>query len=95
VVEVKSCIPTLLEEAQMVSCPVCDAPLDIEEDELDEGDEFTCDECGAELGVVGTEPLEIEPVADAEDEDEDDEDLDEDEDEDEDVEEEEEDEDWK
>jgi alpha-aminoadipate carrier protein LysW len=79
----------------MVSCPVCDAPLDIDEDELDEGDEFTCDECGAELGVVGTEPLDIEPVGEAEEDDEDDEDLDEDEDEDEEAEEEEEDEDWK
>jgi alpha-aminoadipate carrier protein LysW len=64
----------------MVNCPVCDAVLDIEEDELDEGDEFTCDECGAEIGVVGTDPLEIAPVADAdEDEEDEDEDLDEDE----------------
>jgi lysine biosynthesis protein LysW len=78
----------------MVNCPVCDAVLDIDEDELDEGDEFTCDECGAELGVVGTGPLEIEPVSEI-DEDDDDDDLDdEDEDEDE-AEEEEEDDDWK
>ena len=80
----------------MVNCPVCDGVLDIEEDELDEGDEFTCDECGAELAVTGTEPLEIETVSD-EDEDEDEDDLDEDEDEDEEDEEldDEEDEDWK
>ena len=82
----------------MVNCPMCDGVLDIEEDELDEGDEFTCDECGAELAVTGTDPLEIQPVseADADDEDDDD-DLDEDEDEDDEVEEEddEEDEDWK
>jgi alpha-aminoadipate carrier protein LysW len=78
----------------MVKCPVCDAALDIEEDELDEGDEFTCEECGADLGVVGTDPLEIESVSEAdEDEDEDEDDL-EDEDEDEDEEEEEE-EDWR
>jgi alpha-aminoadipate carrier protein LysW len=77
-----------------VNCPVCDAVLDIEEDELDEGDEFTCEECGAEIGVVGTDPLEIEQVSEAdEDEDEDEDDLDEDEDEE--LEEEEEDEDWK
>jgi lysine biosynthesis protein LysW len=82
----------------MVNCPVCDGVLDIEEDELDEGDEFTCDECGAELSVTGTDPLEIESVSEAdEDEDEDEDDLDEDEeDEDEELdEEEEEDEDWK
>jgi lysine biosynthesis protein LysW len=78
----------------MVNCPVCDAVLDIEEDELDEGDEFTCDECGAEIGVVGTDPLEIEPVSDGDEDEDEDDDLD-DEDEDEDVDEEEEDEDWK
>ena len=63
----------------MVNCPVCDAVMDVEEDELDEGDEFTCEECGAEVAVTGTDPLEIEPVADAEEEDDDEEDLDDDE----------------
>ncbi|MDZ4802639.1 MAG: hypothetical protein SGI92_31140 [Bryobacteraceae bacterium] len=81
----------------MVKCPVCDAALDIDEDELDEGDEFTCDECGAELAVVGTEPLEIEPASDGDDEEEDEEDLDDEEDEDEELDEEEDEEkdDWK
>ena len=81
----------------MVNCRVCDGVLDIEEDELDEGDEFTCDECGAELVVTGTNPLEIEPVSEAdEDEDEDLDDEDEDDEEDEELEEEdEEDDDWK
>jgi lysine biosynthesis protein LysW len=75
---------------------MCDGVLDIEEDELDEGDEFTCDECGAELSVTGTDPLEIEPVSEAdEDEDEEDDLEDEDEDEEEEEEEENEDEDWK
>lgn len=80
----------------MVNCPVCDAVLDVDEDELDEGDEFTCDECAAELSVTSREPLEIEPVSESEDEDEDDDDLDEDEDEeDEELDEEDEEEDWK
>jgi DNA-directed RNA polymerase subunit M/transcription elongation factor TFIIS len=70
------------EETAMVNCPLCDAVMDVEEDEIDEGDEFTCEECGAELTVTGTDPLEIEPLAEDEDEDEeDDDDLDEDEDE--------------
>jgi lysine biosynthesis protein LysW len=80
----------------MVNCPVCDAVMDVEEDELDEGDEFTCEECGAEVAVVGTDPLEIEPSSDADDDDEDeddDEDLDEDEEEEESDDED--DEDWK
>jgi hypothetical protein len=59
--------------------------MDVEEDEIDEGDEFTCEECGAELTVTGTDPLEIEPLAEEEeDEDEDDDDLDEEDEEDED-----------
>jgi alpha-aminoadipate/glutamate carrier protein LysW len=79
----------------MVNCPVCDAAIDVEEDELDEGDEFTCDECGAEVAVVGTEPLELEKLSEVDDdEDEKDDDDVDDEDEDEEEEEEEEDE-WK
>jgi lysine biosynthesis protein LysW len=78
----------------MVQCPLCDAVMDVEEDEIDEGDEFTCEECGAELTVTGTDPLEIEPLSeDEEDEDEDEEDLDEGDEEEE--EEEEEDDEWK
>ncbi|MGQ9633771.1 MAG: hypothetical protein ACUVXB_05945 [Bryobacteraceae bacterium] len=72
----------------MVTCPECDNPIGFEEDELEEGDLITCDECGAELQVVGTNPLELE-LADEEDEEDDDLlDIDEDEDE-------EEDEDWR
>ena len=59
----------------MVNCPVCDAAMDVEEDELDEGDEFTCEECGAEVAVVGTDPLEIEPLSDADEEEDDDDDC--------------------
>jgi alpha-aminoadipate carrier protein LysW len=53
----------------MVNCPVCDAELDIEEEELDEGEILTCDECGAEARVVGVDPLELEPVEEDEEED--------------------------
>jgi lysine biosynthesis protein LysW len=77
----------------MVNCPLCDAAVDVEEDELDEGDEFTCEECGAELTVTGTSPLEIEPASEEEEED-DDEDVEDDEEE-EDDEEDEDAEDWK
>ena len=60
----------------MVNCPMCDAVIDVDEEELDEGDSLTCEECGANLGVSGTSPLELTP----EDDDDDDDDLDEDED---------------
>jgi alpha-aminoadipate/glutamate carrier protein LysW len=62
----------------MVSCPKCDAPIDVEEEELDEGDILSCDECGASLTVAGVNPVELE-TEDEEDEDEDDFDFDEDE----------------
>ena len=45
----------------MVSCPSCDAPIDVEEEELDEGDVLSCDECGASLKVASVTPLEREP----------------------------------
>jgi alpha-aminoadipate carrier protein LysW len=82
----------------MVNCPNCDAVIDVDEDELDEGDTLTCEECGADLSVTGLSPLELETQEDEdeeeeEEEDEEDFDYDEDEDEDEDEEEEEE-EDW-
>ncbi len=78
----------------MVNCPNCDAAIDLDEDELDEGETLTCDECGAELSVTGLDPLELETSEDEdEDEEEEDDDFEYDE-EDEDEEEEEEEEDW-
>ena len=64
-----------------MECPQCGDPLDFEEDELDEGDEFTCEECGANIRVAGVDPLELES-ADSDDGDDDDDDLDDDDDED-------------
>ncbi|HEV8043322.1 MAG TPA: hypothetical protein VGP62_30870 [Bryobacteraceae bacterium] len=80
----------------MVNCPNCDAVIDLDVEELDEGDTLTCDECGADLSVTGLDPLELETSEDEdEDEEEEDEDVDYDEDEEEeDEEEEEEEEDW-
>jgi hypothetical protein len=71
---------------------MCDAVLDVEEEDLDEGDELTCEECGETLAVKSKDPLELESADEADDDDEDDDDYD---DEDEDEEEsEDEDEDW-
>lgn len=71
----------------MVLCPQCDASIDVEEDELDEGDTLSCDECGATVTVVGLDPLELEAGDDGDlDEDEDEEDFDEDDEDDEDEE---------
>ncbi len=43
----------------MPSCPECENSLDVEMDEVEEGDIVTCDECGTEFEVVGVEPLEL------------------------------------
>lgn len=43
----------------MPTCPECDNNLDIEMDEVEEGDVVACDECGTEYEVVGVEPLEL------------------------------------
>jgi len=78
----------------MVNCPNCDAVIELDEDELDEGDTLTCEECGADLSVTGLDPLELETTEDEEEDEEEDEDFDYDEDEDEEEDEEEEEEDW-
>jgi alpha-aminoadipate carrier protein LysW len=43
----------------MPNCPECENGLDIELDEVEEGDVVACDECGTEYEVVGVEPLEL------------------------------------
>lgn len=43
----------------MPLCPECESALDIEEDEVDEGDVIVCEECGSEYEVVTTDPLEL------------------------------------
>jgi alpha-aminoadipate carrier protein LysW len=88
-------VSTVIKENSMVNCPLCDAVIDVDEEELDEGDSLICEECGANLVVSGTKPLELtEEAEDDEDEDdEDDEDFDEDDEDEED--EEDEDDDWK
>ncbi|HVB29573.1 MAG TPA: hypothetical protein VNG91_07180 [Terriglobia bacterium] len=46
----------------MPACPECDAVFDIEEEELEEGQLVDCPECGAELEVVSTNPVQVELV---------------------------------
>ena len=57
----------------MVVCPKFQGAIDVDEEDVDEGDTISCDECGADLRVVSTGPLELESAEDLEeDEDEDD-----------------------
>jgi alpha-aminoadipate carrier protein LysW len=43
----------------MPSCPECENELDVDVEEVEEGDVITCEECGSEYEVVGVEPLEL------------------------------------
>ena len=73
----------------MATCPECDAEVEVNEDDVDLGDDVSCPECGQTLVISNSDPLELDFAPDDEDdEDEDevepeeDEELDEDEDED-------------
>jgi alpha-aminoadipate/glutamate carrier protein LysW len=61
------------------NCPECDSQIDIDEMDVDVGDELSCSECGALIRVASESPLEFELADDEEDEDDDD-DFDDDED---------------
>ena len=71
-------------------CPECDSPIDVDEFDVDIGDELTCTECGSFLRVASDSPLEFELAdedeldeeADEEEKDGEEEDADDDEDED-------------
>ncbi len=52
----------------MVLCPECESDLDIEEDEVDEGEIVSCPECGTDFEVVTVEPLELTRVSEEEEE---------------------------
>ena len=65
----------------MATCPECDAEIEVDEFDVDKGDQLSCPECGSNLEVVGLTPIELDIALD---DDDDDDDLDDDEDGDED-----------
>ena len=56
----------------MATCPECDAEVEIDQVDVDLGDEISCPECGQTLVISNTEPLELDFAPD-DDEDEDEE----------------------
>lgn len=50
----------------MAVCPECEATIDVEDDEVEEGQTLDCPECGAELEVVSTNPVELNPIEEGE-----------------------------
>ncbi|HEY8535599.1 MAG TPA: hypothetical protein VIL25_04085 [Vicinamibacterales bacterium] len=61
----------------MASCVACDSELDVDEYEVDPGDVVSCPECGANMVVASTSPLELE-LESEDDEDDDEDDFDDD-----------------
>ena len=43
----------------MATCPECDAEIEVDEFDVDKGDQLSCPECGSNLEVVGLSPLEL------------------------------------
>lgn len=46
----------------MVLCPECETDLDVEEDDIEEGEIISCPECGTDFEVVTASPLELKAV---------------------------------
>ncbi|HET7213176.1 MAG TPA: hypothetical protein VFL79_06300 [Terriglobia bacterium] len=60
----------------MPTCPECDAMIDIDEDRVEEGQTIECPECGAQLEVVNTDPVELDILSRGEDDENEDVDVD-------------------
>jgi alpha-aminoadipate/glutamate carrier protein LysW len=46
----------------MVYCPECESNLDIDEEDVDEGEIVSCPECGTDFEIITTSPLELKAV---------------------------------
>jgi alpha-aminoadipate carrier protein LysW len=49
----------------MTYCPECETNLDIDEEEVDEGEIVSCPECGSDFEIVTVSPIELKPVEEA------------------------------
>lgn len=50
----------------MVNCPECETDLDIDEEEVDEGEIVSCPECGSDFEIITVNPIELKAVEDEE-----------------------------
>jgi alpha-aminoadipate/glutamate carrier protein LysW len=55
----------------MALCPECDATIEMDEDEVEEGQVLECPECDAHLEVVNTHPLELDVIPEEKDDEDD------------------------
>ncbi len=54
----------------MAKCPECGALIDLDEDEIEEGEVLTCPDCDVELEVVNIHPVELDVIGEEEEEEE-------------------------
>ncbi len=50
----------------MVRCPECAVEIDVDEDEVEEGEILSCPECESELEVVQTHPVKLNVISEEE-----------------------------
>jgi len=62
----------------VVRCPKCSTEIDVDEDEVEEGEILACLECETEMEVVQIHPVKVNAISDDDDDDEDEESDDED-----------------
>ena len=55
----------------MATCPECDAEIEVEEFDVDKGDQLSCPDCGSNLEVTGLSPVELTLAPDDDEEDDD------------------------
>ena len=56
----------------MAHCPECEAVLDLDVEDVEEGQLVSCPDCGVELEVVNTNPVELDLAEDDDEEDDED-----------------------
>jgi alpha-aminoadipate carrier protein LysW len=52
----------------VVRCPDCGAEIDVDEDEVEEGEILSCAECEAEMEVVQIHPVHLNVISEGDDE---------------------------
>ena len=62
----------------MATCPECDAEIEVDEFDVDKGDQLSCPDCGSNLELVGLSPIELDLAPEDDDDDDDDDDLEDD-----------------
>ena len=55
----------------MATCPECDAEIEVDEFDVDKGDQLSFPECGSNLEVTGLSPIELDLAPDEDEEDDD------------------------